>query len=214
MSCHRTRLPPLPRHWTTSVKSAVLHVISLGQFATAYTRGWAANSPNARIRLAAEVERLKTELALRDEQERIKDTRMKRIPPHRRPNYPPTERMAVLDKTEHSGSDFQQQTSGSARLVSFDIMASRGCSLDPISVRQAFYPSPRPDGGHFYERVGNDSAPISYAARSRRALGLSRGSGSRRQHSLRSPRSAPNGNGYIARYERGRDGAVLPRVRQ
>ena len=45
---------PLPRGWPSRVKSAILHVISLAQFTLAYTRGWAANSPNSRIRLAAE----------------------------------------------------------------------------------------------------------------------------------------------------------------
>jgi hypothetical protein len=32
---------------------AILHVISLAQFATAHTRGWAANNINSRIRLKA-----------------------------------------------------------------------------------------------------------------------------------------------------------------
>jgi hypothetical protein len=45
----------LPKAWPTHVASAVLHVI-LAQFATAYTRGWAANSINARIRLKAKLE--------------------------------------------------------------------------------------------------------------------------------------------------------------
>jgi hypothetical protein len=35
---------PLPRGWPGRVKSATLHVISLAQFALAYTRGWAVNS--------------------------------------------------------------------------------------------------------------------------------------------------------------------------
>ena len=87
---------PLPKGWTASVKSAVLHVISLAQFATVYTRSWAADSSNARVRLTAEVGRLKDELALRNEQERIKDARMTSIPPHRRPNYRPQDRMAIL----------------------------------------------------------------------------------------------------------------------
>jgi hypothetical protein len=56
---------PVPKTWRRSVKSAVLHIISLAQFSIAYTRGWAANCPNARIRLAAENERLKAELAWR-----------------------------------------------------------------------------------------------------------------------------------------------------
>ena len=55
---------PLPRGWPSRVKSAILHVISLGQFTLAYTRGWAANSPNARIRLKAEVNRACQEITL------------------------------------------------------------------------------------------------------------------------------------------------------
>ena len=35
----------LPRDWSNGVKSAILHVIALAQFALAYTRGWAANCP-------------------------------------------------------------------------------------------------------------------------------------------------------------------------
>lgn len=87
---------PSPKNWPHPVKSAILHVIALAQFASAFARSWAANSPNARIRLAAENERLKAELALRGEQERIKDSRMASIPPNRRPNYKPQERMAIL----------------------------------------------------------------------------------------------------------------------
>ncbi len=34
----------VPRSWPDRVKSATLHVISLAQFALAYTRGWAVNS--------------------------------------------------------------------------------------------------------------------------------------------------------------------------
>ena len=48
---------PLPRSWSSRVKSAILHVISLAQFTLAYTRGWAANNPNSRTRLKAELDR-------------------------------------------------------------------------------------------------------------------------------------------------------------
>ena len=41
----------LPKGWKTRVRSAVLEVISLAQYSLAYTRGWAGNSPNVRIRL-------------------------------------------------------------------------------------------------------------------------------------------------------------------
>ena len=99
---------PLPQGWSSQVKSAMLHVISLAQFTLAYTRGWAANSPNARIRLAAEIDRLRSELALRVEQERIKDARMAQIPPHHRPHYPSTERMAILQLKAARGWALEQ----------------------------------------------------------------------------------------------------------
>ena len=67
---------PLPKHWKKHVKSAILHVISLAQYATAYTRSWAADSRNARVRLTAEKDRLEQELALLREEIRIKDARM------------------------------------------------------------------------------------------------------------------------------------------
>jgi putative transposase len=74
----------------------MLHVISLAQFALAYTRGWAVNSPIVRVRLKAENDRLKQEIALLKEEIRIKDVRMERIDPPKRPHYAPTERMSIL----------------------------------------------------------------------------------------------------------------------
>ncbi len=62
---------PLPKDWTGNVRSAVLHVIGLAQFATAYTRSWAGNSPNERMRLKAENDRLEAEVALLKEEIRI-----------------------------------------------------------------------------------------------------------------------------------------------
>ena len=87
---------PVSDHWHRSVKYAMLHAISLAQLVFAYSRGWAANSPNARIRLKAELDRARQEIALLQEQLRIIHARMASIPPNRRPNYPPTERMAIL----------------------------------------------------------------------------------------------------------------------
>ncbi len=88
---------PLPRKWTDRFRSAVLHVIGLAQYATIYTRSWAADSRNARMRLKAENDRLRQEVALLEEEIRIKDGRIQRIEPHKRPHYPPTERMAILE---------------------------------------------------------------------------------------------------------------------
>lgn len=86
---------PLPTGWTKQIRSAVLHVISLAQYAAAYTRDWAADSANARVRQKAEGNRANPELLLREEI-RIKDARWARIDPHRRPHFPATERMAIL----------------------------------------------------------------------------------------------------------------------
>ena len=87
----------LPKGWPRSATTAVLHIISLAQFALAYSRGWAANCPNARIRLRAQLDRANQEIALLREQMRIKDARMASIPPQRRPHYPPAERLAILE---------------------------------------------------------------------------------------------------------------------
>ena len=64
---------PLPRDWPCRVKSAILHVISLAQFATAYTRSWAVNSQVARVRLKAENEQLRQLASLLTDEIRIKD---------------------------------------------------------------------------------------------------------------------------------------------
>jgi putative transposase len=88
---------PLPRDWPKTVKNAMLHVIGLARYATAYTRGWAADSPSARVRLKAENDRLKEELQLLREEMRVKDARMATLDPHHRPRYPPRERMAILE---------------------------------------------------------------------------------------------------------------------
>ena len=55
---------PLPGDWPLHVKSAMLHLISLAQYASAYTREWAVNSPISRIRLKAENDRLRERAAL------------------------------------------------------------------------------------------------------------------------------------------------------
>jgi transcriptional regulator with XRE-family HTH domain len=88
---------PLPKNWPHSVKSAVIHTISMAQFIVAHTRGWAANNPNARIRLKAKLDRAEQDNALLREQLRITNSRMASIPANRRPQYKPPERMAILE---------------------------------------------------------------------------------------------------------------------
>jgi hypothetical protein len=87
----------LPKGWSRCVRSAVIHAISLVHFSLTSTRSWAVNNWNTRVRLTAENDRLKQELALLQEEMRIKDSRMLRIPAQRRPHYPPTERLSVLE---------------------------------------------------------------------------------------------------------------------
>ncbi len=99
---------PLPRGWTRSIRSAVIHAISLAQFSLTHTRSQAANSWNARIRLKADNDRLRQELALIIEEMRLKDARMLRIPAQRRPHYPPTERLAILELRAARGWSLSQ----------------------------------------------------------------------------------------------------------
>ena len=99
---------PLPKAWTEQVRSAVLHVLSLAQYAAVYTRAWAADSVNTRVRLKAENDQLAQEVALLREEIRIKDARMARIGPHRHPHDPPTQRMAILELKAARGWSLEQ----------------------------------------------------------------------------------------------------------
>ncbi len=98
----------LPTNWPKSIRSNLLHVIAMARFSIVYTRGWAANSVIARVRLTVECERLREEVALLREELRIKDARMSRIPPQQRPHYPPVERMAILELKAARGWSLEQ----------------------------------------------------------------------------------------------------------
>jgi transposase-like protein len=87
----------LPKGWPTRVRSAVVHAISMSNVVFAVTRSHAENHFNARVRVQAENDRLRREVSLLTEELRIKDSRMERIPPQRRPHYPPVERLAILE---------------------------------------------------------------------------------------------------------------------
>ena len=108
MTTRKTPAIPLPKGWHRHVCSAVLHVISLAQYAAVYTRSWAVDSMNGRVRLRAQLDRAHQEIALLRETMRIKDARMDRIAPLRRPHYPPTERMAILELRAARGWSLQQ----------------------------------------------------------------------------------------------------------
>jgi transposase InsO family protein len=98
----------LPKGWQGCVKSAVLYAIALAHYSIVYARAWAADSINARVRLAAENDRLHAECALLHEELRLKDTRMAQITPQRRPHYGPVERMAILELRAARGWSLRQ----------------------------------------------------------------------------------------------------------
>ncbi len=87
---------PLPRGWSKTIRSSVLHAISVAF--TALTRAWgsAATSRLRTTRLQAELDRVRTEIALLREEVAIKNDRLGRVPPRRRPHYRPTDRMRIL----------------------------------------------------------------------------------------------------------------------
>ena len=84
---------PLPSGWPKNVKSAVLHVISLAHYAIVAARGWAANSINARVRLAADNDQFEQETQLLREELRIKDARLAKIDLRHRPCHPAARRI-------------------------------------------------------------------------------------------------------------------------
>ena len=95
---HRLRHPGgMSSHWRDSVKSLVVQVVSLAHYAIVQARGKAAHGRHASTRQRAKLERLQCEIALLREELRIKDSRMARMPPQRRPHYGPTERLAILE---------------------------------------------------------------------------------------------------------------------
>ena len=100
---------PLPKGWQGCVKSAVLHAIALAHYTIVYARAWAADSINARVRLAAENDRLHEECALLREELRLKDARTAQVAPQRRPHYNPVR----SKNTSHSlGLSFNGSTRG------------------------------------------------------------------------------------------------------
>ena len=124
----RTPQFPFPKSWPCYVKSAVLSVISLAHFSITCARGWAANSINARVRLAAENDRMREQIALQREELRIKDARMCRIRVHRRPRYAPTERLAILEVRAARGWSLKQ--TAEAFLVTPETIASWSNRVD------------------------------------------------------------------------------------
>ncbi len=90
-----TKELPLPKAWKQSIKSAVIHTLSLAFKSITLTLSQLSENDHLPIRIAAELKRLKMENAQLKEMMAIKDARMARLDPKRRPYYSPTERIGA-----------------------------------------------------------------------------------------------------------------------
>ncbi|MCX5654462.1 MAG: helix-turn-helix domain-containing protein [Planctomycetota bacterium] len=106
----------------------MLNVISLARLACVHTWAWAAGSLDTRTRLAAQLQQAQAEIALLREELRIKDARMAAIPANRRPHYPPTERMAILELRAARG--WNQVQTAKAMLVTPETVAAWNRRID------------------------------------------------------------------------------------
>ena len=71
---------PLPRGWNRRAKFAILHILALSQYTFTSLLARAARSKNRKIRLRAQIDRRDREIGLLQEERRIKDARMERVP--------------------------------------------------------------------------------------------------------------------------------------
>jgi len=94
---------PLPKNWKQSIKSAVIHTLSLAFKSITLTLSQLSENDHLPIRIAAELKRLKMENAQLKEMMAIKDARMNRLDPKHRPYYSPPERMRILELKSVTG---------------------------------------------------------------------------------------------------------------
>lgn len=88
---------PLPAGWQENTKRAMVSLMAMAHYALVGVRGWAINSRIHRVRLQAQLEESRQEIALLAEELRTKDARMQRISAHQRPHYTPQERLAIME---------------------------------------------------------------------------------------------------------------------
>ncbi len=103
---------PLPKGWRKVTRAGVLHAISVA--AMAMTSAWSKASAgrSSRQRALAEVDRLRTEVALLTEELDLKDARWARVPARRRPYYRPVQRMQILQLRAARGWSTEQVADG------------------------------------------------------------------------------------------------------
>jgi len=86
---------PLPHGWSDLVLMALLHVTTLARLAIMNTRNWPDVECDG-LRLRADNDHLKCEIALLERELAIKDARFSRLPAKKRPEYIPSERLEIL----------------------------------------------------------------------------------------------------------------------
>ncbi len=86
----------LPEDWPRRVRTGIIHVISLAQVALTAARA-GARKRGVVGRLRAKVEEQAGEISLLTEELSLKDLRMGRVRPRRRPHYRGTERLRILE---------------------------------------------------------------------------------------------------------------------
>ena len=91
---HDLEALPLPKGWTENVRHAVLNIIGIVRIAMLAGREFLIEEGHV---LQARIQQLETEVAVLREELRISGGRMRRIDPHRRPQFSPVERMAILE---------------------------------------------------------------------------------------------------------------------
>jgi len=84
----------LPKDWPSIATESILHVIAVVRIAMLHAGNWPSDADELNLR--ATCDRLRTENALLRRELAIKDARMNRIPPKRRPNYTSGERLEIL----------------------------------------------------------------------------------------------------------------------
>ncbi len=87
---------PLPKDWPSHVRAGIIHVISLAQVTLTAARA-RANRRGISARLRATLEERDTEISLLKEELGLKDLRLARVKPRRRPHYRGTERLRILE---------------------------------------------------------------------------------------------------------------------
>jgi len=86
----------VPRQWSSCIKSAFIHTISLASAVFTSTCALAARRKSKHTRFKAELAMTYQEIALIQEEMSIKDDRFRKVSPHKRPYYSPVQLMQIL----------------------------------------------------------------------------------------------------------------------